>query len=468
MHILSNVGRRALGIGVLLFAVLVAMVAPIAQASETLEVQIANVTLKIDGQEVQNLRSKYPVLLYHEITYFPITYHYMQALGLQSSYEAEKGLSVATNPKGAQKLIQDLLPAEAADQVPGTLCSAIIPSFPITVQGKAVKAQGDWPFLLYNEITYMPATWDYMVTTMGLKLDYEQSTKTLSLSGYTVPSSKITLADISALPKIFTSEIGGAQKLGMSSKITVTTAGYGNVKAASMHFNYDGIVDSGSGQVMFTLAPDTTTADLLKIEGIQMYTRPEPNDANRMQLFSLQNGAWKPSSADNSLTPDLFTTKAASKEDAAKLAENLDRMGLSTLATAVRNPSAANYYSLYKNFVLQKTDGNVALIYQGGLKTLLEDIGVASDANLGRFFGYVLSIDNVRDSSLTRDQLMQIRGLLENSSIQLRSTYDSATGQLTAQSLTLDLKLSATDGVATIEMNSVFNYDPALNWPTIK
>lgn len=472
MHVLSKTGLRWIS----LVAIVLALVAgswvwaddATAQASQTLEAQIANVVLKIDGQVVQNLRSKYPVLFYKDITYFPVTYNYTQALGLQSDFEASKGLSVTTNPKGAQKLIQDLLNDDEADQIPGKVVVATVPAFPITVQGKQVKAQSEWPFLLYNEITYMPATWEYMVTNMGLKLEYEIESRTLSLGGYVTPGNKVALSDISALPKVFATEYASEQKVGMSAKVTVSTTGYGQLNTAKLKFDYDGIVDSASKQLLYTLTPDAATASLLSLDSVQMYARADAKDANRMQLFTKEGSAWKRSNATTALTPDLFVSKPLNKEEALKTADNLDAMGLGALASVLRNPNASQIYGLYKNFTLEKTASTATLKYDGTLKNLLADFGIAEGStNMSKFYGYVLSMDNLTGSAVS-NQGAQISAMLQFSTLKLTSVYDIATGQLQSQSLELGLMVSASDAVADISMDISYNYNPVLSWPTVE
>ena len=439
--------------------------------SQAIQAQIANLTLKIDGFVVDNYRSLYPILFYQNITYFPITYNYMQALGLQSHWDEGTGLSVVTNPQGSQKLVLDVLNPFEPDHVPNATVQALTPTFAIKVQGQSIRGTEDalrWPFLLYNDITYIPATWSNIVTYLGLKLDYDEVEKILSVTSYQTPVTKLTLADVKSLPQIFDINLYEDKPVGLSSTISITTTSYGGTLLADkLNYNYDGIIDPATGQILYTLTPDQATASKLNLTPLQVYIRPVPNDENRMRMYVKEGSTWQNSSVATPLTPDLFSTFGLSKDDLFKKADNYDAMGLTRIATYLRDPSNANFiYNMLSNFGFDKMNNKVTLSYKGTVGSLLADMGI-TDNNLNKFYGYILAMDDIRVAGLTAQQGVMIRSYLEYSDINLSFEMDATTGDVLNQTLKLDFKVSETDSVALVDMKVVYNYKPVLNFPEI-
>lgn len=448
------------------------------EAPSSVEATIASVTLEIDGQAVDNLRSLYPLLMYNDITYFPITGNYMLALGLEKGGDFTSGLTVKTGSAGAQKLVQDLMPADQADHVADSAVTADLRVSPIVVQGQEVQhLESDWPFLFYNDVTYMPATWEYMVTLMGLNYEYDVETRVLKLGGYTaavtlpapaptVDGNKVTLADITRLKTVFDSATlsSSAQQLGLSAEIGITSYAE-SMEAATVGFNYDGIVDGDTQQILYTLIPDAATASKLNVSALEMYVKPNELDENRMQVFSKEGNTWKRSEEDMPLTAELFVG-AATAEDTARLAGNLERMGLMNMADAIKDPgNASKIYKLYQNFNLdENADGTVVLSYAGTVDGLMSSLCSSSNETKARLYSSVMAFLGYDMANKDSTEAFQY---FAASQVLFSSTYEAASGRLLSQKLDLDVNASATEAVASISMDVSYNYNPVLNWPNV-
>ncbi|MEK8132645.1 DUF5050 domain-containing protein [Paenibacillus filicis] len=119
----------------------------------------------VNGVFTDQRHSEYPALLYREMIYFPMTWHYASALGLTVDWSEQDGLSVASS-SGCNPLIQDLT-AEGNLDGAGDATLTLAP-FPIKVNGKSIINQEEpYPVLLYRNIVYFPMTWSFTREAFG-------------------------------------------------------------------------------------------------------------------------------------------------------------------------------------------------------------------------------------------------------------------------------------------------------------
>lgn len=162
--------KRLIGVLVLV-TLLISTMASTAVASfaagNRVSVTLPNFKVIINGQVVNNDYSKYPLIVYKDITYFPMTFSDCRFLGLESTWTGDKtgllvdatGVTAAYNPYlSSAKNIKNY--------------TAEIANFPIKVNGKVVdNSKEEYPLLSFRDITYFPMTWKYSVDEFGW--DYE-------------------------------------------------------------------------------------------------------------------------------------------------------------------------------------------------------------------------------------------------------------------------------------------------------
>ncbi|WP_426449870.1 hypothetical protein ACP26L_33220 [Paenibacillus sp. S-38] len=138
---------------------------PAEASAMQVDVQVPAWPVELDGSALNRLQSTYPPLLFHDITYIPMTWDVSRAAGLQLKWSAETGLTIRS---GVEERVP-LSPAAKAGPPAGSRpLTAYVASFPITIDGRTVDLATDpYPPLLFRNVTYFPLTWEYTVETFG-------------------------------------------------------------------------------------------------------------------------------------------------------------------------------------------------------------------------------------------------------------------------------------------------------------
>lgn len=132
-------------------------------------ITLPNFKVTMNGEVVNNNYSKYPLIVYKNITYFPMTYSDCRYLGIESTWKGDKegllvdttGVTVAYNPY-------------MSSSRNGKNYTAQIPSFPIKVNGKSIdNSKEEYPLLSFRNITYFPMTWKYGVDEFGWDYSFD-------------------------------------------------------------------------------------------------------------------------------------------------------------------------------------------------------------------------------------------------------------------------------------------------------
>ncbi|MDR3242872.1 MAG: hypothetical protein LBT34_02960 [Clostridiales Family XIII bacterium] len=127
-------------------------------------------TVTLNGKVIDNQTRKYPLIVYKDITYVPMTWYDCRFLGLETDWDSKTGLRISrTGVAGGY--YDDL----AASKNRG-LYTASVPSFAVTVNGKAVNNGAEqYPLLTFRDVTYFPLTWRFAVDEFGWSYDFSAS-----------------------------------------------------------------------------------------------------------------------------------------------------------------------------------------------------------------------------------------------------------------------------------------------------
>jgi len=100
-------------------------------ADDNAEIKIVDFPVSINGEVIDNMSNDYPLISYKNITYFPMTYDFSKALGLQTNWNAKDGLTI--NSTGVKEKLKQSLHSDNA-----SLKSDIakMPKFKITIKEK--------------------------------------------------------------------------------------------------------------------------------------------------------------------------------------------------------------------------------------------------------------------------------------------------------------------------------------------
>lgn len=118
----------------------------------------------LNGQVIDNKIAKYPLLLYKNITYIPMTYHLCRFLKLETNWDnSTRTLSIIKSNVSA-----NYVPDTGGNNKKGGTVTVTKVNYPVVVNGvSSERFDSTWPLLNYNGVTYFPLTWQYAVDAFG-------------------------------------------------------------------------------------------------------------------------------------------------------------------------------------------------------------------------------------------------------------------------------------------------------------
>lgn len=132
-------------------------------AADTVTVTLPAFSVTLNGQTNANTYSKYPFLVYRDITYFPMTYCDCRLLGIRTDWTAETGLSIEKNEDAFYEYTREVQTFPNAK-----LQRAQIATGKICVNGKTIdNSKEQYPLLSFRDVTYFPMTWRFAVEEFG-------------------------------------------------------------------------------------------------------------------------------------------------------------------------------------------------------------------------------------------------------------------------------------------------------------
>jgi hypothetical protein len=147
--------------------------------SREVRAMIPEFPVKVNGTQVDSIHALYPLLLYKDITYFPLTWDMAQALQWQLNWNEIEGLkvlpAVTTRVGGAygyskSPLQQDL---SALNRL-SVLYRAQLTEFPVWIRNEYIdNANESYPLLTFRDITYFPLTWRFAHDLLGIDVQWD-------------------------------------------------------------------------------------------------------------------------------------------------------------------------------------------------------------------------------------------------------------------------------------------------------
>ncbi|RVU55144.1 hypothetical protein [Anaerosphaera multitolerans] len=149
--------------------------------AKNIRVSLPKFNITINDNLINTKNAKYPLIVYKDITYFPMTYYDMRLLGVETQWKGDdQGLFI-------EKSDIDGSYVPITDTLNGNIQSATIPNFPITINGKVIdNSKEEYPLLSFRDVTYFPLTWKYAVEEFGWEYNFDAN------SGLVIRSSKGT------------------------------------------------------------------------------------------------------------------------------------------------------------------------------------------------------------------------------------------------------------------------------------
>ncbi len=159
------------------------------QDKSIIKIKLPSFPVTLNGQLVDNDYSKYPFIVYKNITYFPMTYSGCRFLGVESEWKGnQEGLIIekadVTAAYNAYKASFKNLKSYNAKIAP----------FPIKVNGKTINnSQEQYPLLYFRDIIYFPMTWKFCVDEFGWSYSFDD-TNGLEIKSDNIPLSQISIS----------------------------------------------------------------------------------------------------------------------------------------------------------------------------------------------------------------------------------------------------------------------------------
>lgn len=149
--------------------IMLASVNVTANSDSNVEVKIPTFNVWLNGTLVNNVVNEYPLVVYKDITYFPMTWSDSRFLGLVTSWDERTGLSVQKTTNYSK-----YSPYETYINDTSKNYKAEIASFKINVNGKQIdNSHEKYPLLIFRDVTYFPLTWRYAVDEFGWKYSWK-------------------------------------------------------------------------------------------------------------------------------------------------------------------------------------------------------------------------------------------------------------------------------------------------------
>lgn len=173
---------------VLLIAALTAGLAMPAMAANV-QVALPNFPVMLNGTGIDNSYRQYPLLVYNNITYFPMTYYDCRFLGVETQWTQADGLKIE------QSGLTGAYHQDNGKRKNGQRATAQLATGKIAVNGKAIaNSKEQYPLLVYRDVTYFPLTWRFAVDEFGWTYSYDNK-KGLVIDAGNAKTKSVTLQD---------------------------------------------------------------------------------------------------------------------------------------------------------------------------------------------------------------------------------------------------------------------------------
>ncbi|MCH4886325.1 hypothetical protein EZV73_02035 [Acidaminobacter sp. JC074] len=161
-------------------------------------VVIPEFDVSVNDVVIDTAESQYPVIVYDDITYFPMTSDYLDGTALELSFDSESGLKL--NSKDELGILeQNFL---GASNRLGSKHKAMLVPFEVEVNGNVIDNNSEqYPLLLFKNITYFPITWRFAVEEFGWQTSFSTANG-LSI----IIEDPIYKPSVSVFPRRITSE----------------------------------------------------------------------------------------------------------------------------------------------------------------------------------------------------------------------------------------------------------------------
>ena len=148
-------------------------------ADKEVKVTLPTFTVTINGVKIDNAYSQYPLLVYKDITYVPMTYHGSRFLHLKANWYNNEYRNTQILFVGYSDDYEKEWNGYPTEDKNKSSLSAVIPSYKIAVntldEQEFIDNQAEkYPLLNFRGVTYFPLTWRFAVNEFGWQYSFDQ------------------------------------------------------------------------------------------------------------------------------------------------------------------------------------------------------------------------------------------------------------------------------------------------------
>jgi hypothetical protein len=157
-----------LALSILLLGFMTAPMQSVHAAVSRVEVTLPNFPVVLDSHRVDVTDRQYPLIVYKEITYVPMTWFDCRMLGLVTSWSEDRGLAIEQAP------VTSSYAPYAGHQKNASRLYAKVADGPITVNGNHVdNTKEQYPLLSFRDVIYFPLTWRFAHDEFGWSYSWD-------------------------------------------------------------------------------------------------------------------------------------------------------------------------------------------------------------------------------------------------------------------------------------------------------
>ncbi|KRE59695.1 hypothetical protein [Paenibacillus sp. Soil750] len=154
-----------------------------ASASVSVKASLPYFPIQINGQDMDIAHSQYPFLVYKDITYLPMTWNNFQTLGIEYNWSESDGLQIWSNRNFPPPIRQTPLEQDLTTKSHANSYFVQVSDVPITMNQVEINNKTEpYPFLTYQDVTYMPLTWRFVHDLLQIDIQWSDD-EGLSLVG---------------------------------------------------------------------------------------------------------------------------------------------------------------------------------------------------------------------------------------------------------------------------------------------
>lgn len=207
-------------------------------------VQVPTFTVKLDDVAYDNQHAMYPLLVYQDVTYFPMTYQLTRSLGLVTGWDDKKGLYIAQHEEECHEEAD----MSGSNKLGGKY-TATVATYPIMVNGWLIdNSKEPYPLLNFRGVTYFPLSWHYAYEEFGWKIQWDAKAG-LQVNAYDgLSSDSITLIQLHQNSALFQQHITDYDETKNEEGDTVYTRRGDHYQNYRLDFTTDCLYDAGKQQ----------------------------------------------------------------------------------------------------------------------------------------------------------------------------------------------------------------------------